>query len=1168
MATATPSLTLTHTSDMMQNYIPGEIVSATSKFEALQTQDGHSMLFAMSSANVLEVILEQSGVKGTGWELVDLSSAALASNFSTDTSAAVQTFAANQSAVDGTIGVALVVSSDGSDNLLLCLENSNSDTSWINNPTWTLVPFDAPNASGTPISIVGIMFAETAENTQHIVVDINRSSNTSTKDIVRYYVKPQASGNRWKKHDVSVDIQDGTYQSCVGRVQGGIVDGIYTSGISGTSAQLVYQPISNAFGIGPPPAQRLSLPGGATPSAIATARNVDYSTDLYAVSGSTLYRVPAADKADGTVAATLFSNNFFLGTSQLSAMTHNGTTTIWGKNSNNQVYYISCSSDDLANPASWSLPIPILTGVESISPYLNRCGGGNNIFAAGGNKLYRLRQATNTEAKLWRTDEIILSGASPLPKAVGFMSYTTTIQLINEQNQPAGGVNVSLATVSRTPVYINGSYYVLSQAPVTVATDATGTLTVVEAIHSSINGTTLTVTCDAVTGSATIDIDPTDQQFQKIAQLNTEQKLSGATVAKNVVAGGTQGPSATASLVPSSTSSNDVQTAASGISNLSTVYGSVKPASPNPSPSPSAAPNPNVSDKPTSTPTPAPGAPFGVSFDLLGDLGDIGHDIEAAAGDIYHYLKSGVDHLIQIVKDTASDVWHFVATIAGKVYRAVLSTAEAVVGAVEWVFNAIETAIEDIIRFLELLLEWDDITRTKEVICNITKQWLQGQVDLLPNVQSTLDNLVSEAETKIDQWAGVSDWSTTIGEAAASPASASGSNPTAGQTSGSQMLANHYKNNGSDLIIVGSPPSTDAVQQLFDDLLTALESEEQVLSNGYTKLQALAKSFSSMPLGQVLKDFAAILVDDLLSSVRVVADAVLKILVSLASTAMDVLNTKIHIPVISDILSALGIPELSFLDLLCWIPAVVYTVIYELANGQAPFPDNSSVQAIINADNWNTIETSIVSTEEGIPKTDIYNAGHAIAGIMGLISGFVSPLEADGSSDASQNPWSKPLHIINTIGAALDFTADLAMPRDPIQEEWLKEMSTTTGVVSKLSTLIFGKTQKYLKGKSPNGFFTANDGRAAGAVVNVIFVFPELVVTIGHFRELSSEAANADRTAAIIQETAKLSGLVARVAYCVAVNDPEPVSKLDDLLVLGIATFVEAGLQTALCLTT
>lgn len=180
---AAPTVNMTHTSDIIQSYVSGEIFSATSKFEAIQTEDGHSIFFGLSGSNVLPAIVEQSGANSTGWQQIDITSTAAASIFANDPNAVIKTFNSNQSAVDNTIRLGAVITSSGSDNLLLSLGNPNSADSWVTTTattttslTWKYIPFDAASGGGTPftnITIVNVMFAEaTSDGIEYTIVDI------------------------------------------------------------------------------------------------------------------------------------------------------------------------------------------------------------------------------------------------------------------------------------------------------------------------------------------------------------------------------------------------------------------------------------------------------------------------------------------------------------------------------------------------------------------------------------------------------------------------------------------------------------------------------------------------------------------------------------------------------------------------------------------------------------------------------------------------------------------------------------------------------------------------------------------------------------------------------------------------------------------------------------
>lgn len=1158
---------ITYSSQMMQNYLQGEIVSAQAKFEAVQTSDGHALLFATDSNGILNGIEEQNGKTSTGWILNDLSTAFNKAKFP---GATVRTFDTGQSALDGSISLGMAVSSGGSDHLCVSLANSNEVGTWITETQWTLYPFDAPGEMLAGITIAGILFSETLDHQQYLIVDIDRSTISSVKDIARYYIDPSKSqGSYWMPHNVPVDIEDGSYQSCIGRAGGESVDGVYTLGMAGKSGQLVYVPIINIFGDGPPLPTRLGLPGDEPASAIAGARNLNEAsdlygtTDLYAIGGSTLYRFAAEEqKADNDLGRPLATNSLFAGTQKLMAMIHDGVTTLWGRNGSDDVYYLSCPSDHVSESGSWSTPVPIVYGIERVSAYVNRQDGGNTIFASGGGNLQKLIQATSTSSQMWLAQEIKL--AAPLmEKSLSFNSYTTTISLADADNLPVREAELAISAKSRTPVYINGIYYVLGQTPVSVATDSTGSVTVIEAADD-INGTVLMVSTSA---SESITINPMDEPFKKLASLDSKDALRGATFPKGIVAGGVLGPTESVHLVSSSVSDDDASAVADNMGKLKTIYNGLD-----------SPPKAQKAESPTNR------GSHGLRALAASDILDT--DIAISAGDLFRWLKSGVDAAIRLVEDAVSGSWRFFATIGGKVYRTVLDTAEAVVGAAQWVFDEIETAIEDVIHFLEFLFEWDDIRRTKDVMHNITNLFLQDMVSDMTKVQNAFDGQIANVEETVNQWAGIKDWSL-LGAPATSLASSSTSNPAGSQTSGSQLLSNHFRDQAGQITVLSGSPSMSVVQELIEDLLTAISKEGSILSTVYDQLAQLARDFASLDVGSMIRRIAGILANGVLSSAQVVVDALLNVLKDLAATAIGILDAKIHIPVISDILNLLGIADISFLDLFTWIAAVSYTVIYKIANDEAPFPNNNDTSSVISASDWdglsvlfqtlpNPSATSLKAaavhhetlnrqalTLSSALQSAVFVAGHATAGFIALTGDFVTSFEA--SEETGQNQWSIPSAVMGAIFAASADAADALAPKYPIENQPVSVFmkANTTAVV--LAKLVFSgpAQEKFRAQESSFSGLAVQDGRATGAIVNAILIIPALFGTCWHFYELSEKPASAERSAAIIGEVSKLSTYMSRVSYAMAVNDTNPESKAIEVGAMAAINLTVAGLQTA-----
>ena len=1142
------SINLTYSSEMMQNYLPAELISPQEKFEAFQTDDGHSLLFSISSEGVLYLISEESGSSAAGWSKTDLSSAQIAEDFSGQSNVTCSTFEVGQSEEDGSLGIAMAISTSTGDNLYLCLDNSNTDISWSDSPTWTSYPYDNPNFEVSKLEIVNVFFCEPFGGTQYIIVDIVRDPSSTVKLVQRFYIDPKKSnGYAWVSHFLPIDVETDNYQSCIGRARKGYVDGLYTAGHVGDSGQLVFRPIINVFGEGAPPTvARLDLPNDAVPTAMASIRNEDYSTDLFVTSGSTLYYFSSSNQADRAVAESLITNDFISDTVELAAMVNNEVITLWGRNASDQVYYLTCPLSQVSESSAWSTPIPILSGIEKMSLYVNKINDSNTIFAAGDDKLKRIVQSPDT--KLWQTHQITLP-VLPQAESISFNSYTTTIQVSDEQDLPLKDATLSLSASNPCSVYINGLYYRIYTTPIQIQSNTLGSITIVEATNT-LNGTTFTVSTDSGSG---LTINPMDKPFQQLAELNTSSKLQAATIQDDN--GNTQ------SLVSSDTSEDDLNTIATSLGKLQDSYAQLTTSTT------------TLTRTLSSTPTAA----------LSSSSGDA---IVVAAGDLFRWLESGVEDLvIQIEGDIESGL-NFIAKIAGQAYSAVLDTVDSVVGAVQWVFHAIETAVEDLIKFVEFLFEWEDIKRTKEVLHNLIKLYLQSQIDELETIKEDFDNLIEDVETKVNEWAGITDWSG-LGYAASQPASGSASNPVQGQTSASQHLSHHFQNNVNNITILSDLPSSDLLESVIDDLWTALKEEGDTLSFVLGQIEMLAKNFSNLSVQQVLIKLGGILANGVLSSTQAVADAIVNILVDVAETTLEILDTKLHIPVISDILNDIGVSDMSFLDLFCWISGVAYTVVYKVAEGEAPFPDDETTTDLIKASTLSDIQrelggsaSSIASNNELIlARSDvsltastesentaaldgIFVLGHSIASYCTLIATFVNSLEA--AEETGENSFGIPSAVLGIMTGASVGSANYFVPKDPIQNSNVNTVSSITTFLVILFKLVYsGPLQKKFKASEDLDWFAAEDSRATGAIVNSVLTLPAFACTCWHFYELSNEDSGDDKTDAILEEVSNLASYIARISYAAAVNTEDEEAKAIEIGIMAVADVAYSGLQFA-----
>ncbi|GES58895.1 hypothetical protein ATEIFO6365_0003017800 [Aspergillus terreus] len=374
----------------------------------------------------------------------------------------------------------------------------------------------------------------------------------------------------------------------------------------------------------------------------------------------------------------------------------------------------------------------------------------------------------------------------------------------------------------------------------------------------------------------------------------------------------------------------------------------------------------------------------------------------------------------------------------------------------------------------------------------------------------------------------------------------------------------------------------DAVQSLVDQLLTGLSNEGAVLGQTYNQLRDLASNFSSLSVGDVLKRLAVILADGVLPSAQVVVDALLDVLQRVAESAIDLLHTKMHIPIISDILNAIGVPDISFLDLFTWIAAVGYTVVYKIANDEAPFPDTSEVSAIISASTWDDLSSLFhpksakkvnsivrrapVSASITLPEamqSALFIASHATAGFMLFVGDIMGSLEAEVIT--GENPFSIPSAVLGGIVAAFEGGGNALVPKAPIDNTAVSVISDVTTAAVIVSKIVFSGPVQSRLGASGSKFpgLAVDDGRATGAIVNSVLIFPALFVTGWHFYELSAKPEGAERSAAIVGEMSNLTSYISRVSYAVAVNDMDPTTRQIPIGVMAVSNLVDAGLQTA-----
>ncbi len=1128
------SNTITYSSELMQNYLQGEVVAPQKKFQALQTSDGYALLFSIGTDDVF-YLTEQQPKKPTGWEQVNLSEQLVLSH-SGDT-VKVKTFAVSQNPATDKIDLVLVATIGDTDYLYISL-NNGSESGSITPETiqWTVMPYDDPDHKGIKLDITNVYLSET-KHEEYIVADLSRSTFAQPSNFIeRYYIDPDKTNGRvWRNMVIGGDL-DPDVQSCIGRKSGDRVDATYTLGAINGKTELIYAPLYNAWDpAAPPTITRLGVPQGAT--AIDTAYLGDSTTGLFVAANQALYYYPAEAQKDGDNGKKVLQNELFEGVTKLYACISDTHFVVWGLNRADQIFYSSCPKEDVLNPDAWSYPIPILTQVEQVSPYVNKTDNANIFFAVSGNTLKKAVQSPNTT--VWNVQNIDLQ-APVDAKAQRFDSYTTRIQLTDAQEQPVANAELYLSASTRTSYYINHLYYVLDTVPIPVPTDALGSITLVEKTNS-LTGAKISV---SEKGGTVQEINPMDSPFEKVAALDTAEKIKEAEI--------TYPDGTTKPLVNKGVSQSNLEKVAEANSNLSKAYAKVN----------STAMKRDVHLLAMARTAPLEGFADAIAADL---------------GDLFNWLESGIEHVIHIVENAATGFWHFVVEIGDKVYQGILDCAEKIMGAVRWVFDIIKTALEDLLKFLSFLFEWNDITRTKEVLKNITKLMIQHEVDQIEVVRKAFDKEMQELISSIKGWAGIDNWSG-LGAAATSPTSHN-STPTKGVNAPGTLISHHFQNNAGNMKQYKPSPPPNPDQSPIETLFQAIKNEGDIIDEALGEFETLISEYKSMDLESILKRLVGILADAVLESTQNVIDALLDILFEIASEAVKLLDTPIYIPVVSDILESFGVPRMSLLDVICWIAAVPVTIVYKIGEGKAPFADDAYTKFLSTVNDYDTLVASfntkahakkrtLAEAEGPIPMPDevaraIFISGHMFSGFFTLMSCFISSFEA--AAPTGENPFAIPSAVLGVLSAGSGGITQVLVPKDPVENaamSWVSKVTTGSVILSKL--LFSGPAQK--KFGASSGVLNklkVGDGRATGALVNSLLIIPAIAVTCWHFYELAQKPDNPERNAAIIGETANISGYISRLSYFVAVNDEDAESKAISIAIMVGANVITSGLETA-----
>lgn len=1165
------SYKISYSSEVMTGYLQGEVIAPDKKFQAIQNENGNSLLFSVGTDAVFYVTEEivatdqNNSESSTGWKKTDLSSSLL-EFFPTESSIKVNTFDVSQDLESGKYSVAVAVTVSENDYLFMATSYSRNEEGNLV-LEWKAIPFDATGKSYTSIAINGIYILQTP-NLPMVVIDIVPNGKTTTE---RYYIdSTQAAQDKyWYYYPLPFNLDSESVDLCAGRKDGEAIDGIYTCGTAGDNYSVYYQPLLNQSNLSQPAAvSQLIFEEAATPKRIASTTSVQKGsvyTDLYvATDEGDLYLFSSGNQHNNSYGQKILNSQLLIGTRELFAYTTNSKVVVWGINRNKEIFYTESDITSNKNLSEWTVPLPIATGVELISPYVNKINGGNTYFAdLGNNQLRKVSQDPTTSC--WLSESILL----PLDadaSSTSFDCYMTRLSVTDDSNTVAPNINVKITAKSRVATYINNHYYILEPSlPITVPTDNSGGIKVVQKIEN-LQGIGLIFESE---GGQVLEVNPMDTSAQKIATLNSADNLKNAEVVSD---GGTT----TGSLVDSGLEESDYTAAADSIQSLIDSYNNY-----NTSSTVDASPKQSISlasykYSPTARihqlhVSLGKTTQLSVISDIGDSLEDLGNAIVVKAGDLCSWLKSATEYVIQVVEDAANKVWNFVVTIAGEIFTFVIDCVEKAIEALMAVLQALGTLIKDLIQFVKFLFSWGDITLTKDVLKNSIKLYLDSCISSVADLEASVVDTLSDIESKMDDWANIptsTAGSQTLAESQASNTDEVYTTPNTYLPDYFTANINNAKFKGADLVISG-------LEAIVTAFVEALEGEKDVVEGAVAQLKASLldnDQYKNMSFVDILKTVLAIVTDAVLGTAEVVLDATVTLIEGVYNALMDYLDTPIWIPVISDLMEALFDYEisLSLLDIFCYLGAVPGTLIYKVLNNKAPFSeDDPDTQKIISCTSIDELVSYFGSTAPDsidlskefysdiqIPqggKDTLYFTFHAASSAGALVYAVLAPT-ADLLAIS-------PLIVATSLASAtktLGFTAAgiFAKPY-PIQDKTIANLSSLITDTSILSSLVFGVVEKKESIAIP--------AKYAKGVLDIVLSMLAVAPIAYHFYELLEGDQNKFTALAYLDDSARLTNYVSSIAGGIAAIDPEPSTSEIMALTSSICAAINGGIQLGAC---
>lgn len=385
-------------------------------------------------------------------------------------------------------------------------------------------------------------------------------------------------------------------------------------------------------------------------------------------------------------------------------------------------------------------------------------------------------------------------------------------------------------------------------------------------------------------------------------------------------------------------------------------------------------------------------------------------------GDLISSIKNGIARLVEVtVSATVNGVklaLQIVINGVNYLFDTVVKHLNQLFDVVEEIFDKIQVTFDRIYRWLGLILNWEHITNTQEVIAYGINQLFEVQKAALQKVEAGINQFFTDARSLAN-----SSFAQLINNTQMKPSILTNQQtlpaaPVSTDDGNHNIVYSALMNNiGNGKMKNNSELHKTEVRQVIDDIILLLTREAEGFAQNPAFNQAVTyfTEASRQPDKLLQNTMAGILSilqgisDCTLQILNRIASSIVEALIALVNCLQQLLTSTWDVPLLSQLFTNFcNGQELNFINLIALLIAVPVTTTYKLKFREAPYPDKQSVDifktlfsshailvaaGIITGDAAKTIGTLNLSEEEAADALQVASIVLGVSGFYGSLIG-------------------------------------------------------------------------------------------------------------------------------------------------------------------------------------